>query len=190
MKRAASCGPKAGREGEIPARHDAIGTYPPGAALIVQEQVPWFLASWSPSALSAVECWALPLYAGAQGSVAALAYHCPAQQRDKGTGTQGRSGASSNKTNVRAADLTRPTADGARRRRPKITGEAALGLAGAELSRPEHHSHRARPASTVSSSRFGEGEAACLPESGGFPLRRSRTLAQSPPCPETRLHFG
>lgn len=29
--------PGSGREGEIPARHDAIGTYP--AALIVQEQV-------------------------------------------------------------------------------------------------------------------------------------------------------
>lgn len=31
------------------------------------------------------------------------------------------------------ANLTRPTADGARRRRPKITGEATLGRAGVEL---------------------------------------------------------
>jgi hypothetical protein len=70
-------------------------------------------------------------------------------------------------TDVRAADLTRPTADGARGRRPKITGDAELGLAGAELSRLEHHSHRARPASTVSSSRFGEG-------AGGLPIRIRR----------------
>lgn len=76
---------------------------------------------------------------------------------------------------VRAADLTRPTADGARSRRLKITGEAVLGLAGVELSRPEHHSHRARPAASVSGPRYGVGEAAYLPESGGFPLRRSRT---------------
>ena len=103
-------------------------------------------------------------------------------QRDKGQRTkeeaqQGRSGASSNTMTSRPADLTRPTADGARGRRPKITDEAALGLAGVDLWRTGNHSHRASPPASVSSSRFGEGEAACLPESIGTPPRRSHTCA-------------
>jgi hypothetical protein len=97
----------------------------------------------SPSTLSAAGCWASVFVLGRSRQRGrpgvGTTVHSPAQQRDKADGTQGRSGASSNKTVVRAADLTRPTADGARGRPLKITGEATLGLAGVELWRPAQH---------------------------------------------------
>lgn len=83
------------------------------------------------------------------------------------------------------ADLTRPTADGARGRRPKITGESALGV---EQARTVSHLHRAQPPASVSSSRFQAGEAACLPETVGSPLRRSHTLAHTSPHAQKHDH--
>lgn len=180
MKRAASCARKVAGKAKF------LRAMMPLARILQQQRSSCRSSSkvCRPGAEDAVSCRVLGaafvlLCSCAQGSVAALRYHCPAQQRDKGN-WHTRAIRSIVKQNERPR--CRPHTPNGRRRTaasPKITGEAALGLAGAEHSRPEHHSHRARPASTVSSSRFGEGEAACLPESGGFPLRRSRTLAQS-----------
>lgn len=96
-------------------------------------------------------------------------------QRNKGRGTT----TTRSIRSIAKQKLTRPTADGARWRRPKITGEAAVGL---NRRGAAAHCQPLIPGPSASSCRSGEGRRRACPKQSG------------PPCDDRahlrRLHYA